>query len=76
MIDRSRLTALLVRTALFFAVAVGLAVVSGWSWYGVVAVALTGGAALLQLGGVLWLRRVEQRNPEAAKKASRPGGFR
>ncbi|MCI2421743.1 hypothetical protein MOQ72_30335 [Saccharopolyspora sp. K220] len=75
MINRSRLTVLLVRTSLFFVAALVLGVVYGWPWFAVVAAALTGGAALVQLGGVLWLRRAEQRHPESAKEQVTPGGF-
>ncbi|RRO19975.1 hypothetical protein EIL87_03085 [Saccharopolyspora rhizosphaerae] len=61
--DKSRLGILLVRTLLFFAVAVVLGVINGWPAYALIAVALTGGAALVQFGGWLWLRRTEQRQP-------------
>ncbi|MGP4017650.1 hypothetical protein [Saccharopolyspora sp. 5N708] len=75
MINKSRLTVLLVRTALFFAAAVVLGVVYGWPSFAVIAAVLTGGAALVQLGGVLWLRRAEQKDPKSAKEQVTPGGF-
>jgi hypothetical protein len=74
-INKSRLTVLLVRTLLFFVAALVLGVVYGWPSFAVIATVMTGGAALVQFGGVLWLRRAEQRNPEAAKEPVRPGGF-
>lgn len=73
--SKSQLTAVLVRTLLFFAVAVVLGFVSGWVVYAVIAVALTGGAALVQLGGVLWLRRAERADPQSAKEPVKPEGF-
>ncbi|MER7013583.1 hypothetical protein ABT324_19375 [Saccharopolyspora sp. NPDC000359] len=73
--SKSQLTTVLVRTLLFFAIAVVLGFVSGWQVYAVIAVALTGGAALIQLGGVLWLARAERNAPEAAKGPAKPEGF-
>lgn len=61
--NKSRLGILLVRTLLFFAVAVVLGVLNGWPSYAIIAVALTGGAALVQFGGWLWMRRAEQQGP-------------
>ncbi|MEY8038229.1 MULTISPECIES: hypothetical protein [Saccharopolyspora] len=58
--DARQLTYLLVRTLVFLAVAVVVAALAGWPWYGVAAVGLTGAAAAVQLGGVLWLRRSER----------------
>ncbi|GAA2362089.1 hypothetical protein GCM10009854_47060 [Saccharopolyspora halophila] len=69
MINKSRLGVLLVRTGLFFAAAVVIGVVYGWSSFAVIAVALTGGATLVQLGGWLWLRRAEQRDPAPSDEA-------
>lgn len=68
---KSQLGILLVRTLLFFAVAVALGVINAWPTYAVIAVALTGGAALVQLGGWLWMRRAEQRGTAAEKPAAR-----
>ncbi|TDC87091.1 hypothetical protein E1161_26350 [Saccharopolyspora aridisoli] len=68
---KSQLGILLVRTLLFFAVAVVLGVINGWPSYAVIAVALTGGAALVQLGGWLWMRRAEQRGTAAEKPTAR-----
>ena len=70
MINKSRLGVLLVRTGLFFAAAVALGVVYGWSSFTLIAVALTGGATLIQLGGWLWLRRAERLDPAAAARAA------
>ncbi|MER7080673.1 hypothetical protein SAMN02982929_00631 [Saccharopolyspora kobensis] len=73
--SKSQLTTVLVRTLLFFVVAVVLGFISGWQIYAIIAVALTGGAALVQLGGVLWLARAERERPEAAKGPVKPEGF-
>ncbi|MGI8306806.1 hypothetical protein [Saccharopolyspora hattusasensis] len=75
MINKSRLTVLLVRTALFFVAAVVLGFIYDWPSFAVIAVVLTGAAALVQLGGVLWLRRTERNDPESAKEPVRPDGF-
>ncbi|MEB3371229.1 hypothetical protein [Saccharopolyspora mangrovi] len=69
--NKSRLGILLVRTLLFFVVAVVLGVINGWPAYAVVAVALTGGAALVQFGGWLWMRRAEQDEPATERPAAR-----
>lgn len=69
--NKSRLGILLVRTLLFVAVAVALGVINGWPTYAVVAVALTGGAALVQFGGWLWMRRAEQDEPATERHAAR-----
>lgn len=69
MINKSRLGVLLVRTGLFFVAAVVIGVVYGWSSFAVIAAALTGGATLVQLGGWLWLRRAERRDPSASDEA-------
>jgi UPF0716 family protein affecting phage T7 exclusion len=69
--NKSRLGILLVRTLLFVAVAVALGVINGWPTYAVVAVALTGGAALVQFGGWLWMRRAEQDEPATERPAAR-----
>ncbi|PKW18838.1 hypothetical protein [Saccharopolyspora spinosa] len=75
MINKSRLTVLLVRTALFFVAAVVLGIIYDWPSFSVIAAVLTGAAALVQLGGVLWLRRTERNAPESAKEPVRPDGF-
>ncbi|MBB5157674.1 hypothetical protein [Saccharopolyspora phatthalungensis] len=75
MINKSRLTVLLVRTSLFFVAAVVLGFIYGWPTFAIIAAALTGGAALVQLGGVLWLRRAEQNASEFAKEPVKPDGF-
>jgi hypothetical protein len=62
--DSRRLTFLLIRTAVFFVLALGAAVYFHWSPMSEIAVALTGGAALVQLAGVLWLRRSERERAE------------
>lgn len=54
-----RMTFLLVRTLVFFVLAVIVVTFIGWSWPGVLAVALIGLAAAAQAGAVLWLRRSE-----------------
>lgn len=54
-----RLTFLLIRTAVVFVVAVVFAVLTGWSALTTTAVVLTGAAAAVQLGGVLYLRQQE-----------------
>ncbi|SFS89331.1 hypothetical protein [Saccharopolyspora flava] len=71
--SKNQLGVLLVRTLLFFVVAVVLGVITGWQVYAIIAVALTGGAALVQLGGWLWLRRTEQDAP--ADKSAVRGEF-
>ncbi len=59
--DASRLTFLLIRTAAVFVVAVVFAVLTGgWSTLTTTAVVLTGSAAVVQLGGVLYLRQQER----------------
>ncbi|MGW1682292.1 hypothetical protein [Saccharopolyspora sp. NPDC002376] len=73
--SKNQLTTVLVRTLLFFVIAVVLGFISGWQIYAVIAVALTGGAALIQLGGVLWLARKERENPDSAKAPVKPEGF-
>ncbi|QIZ39192.1 hypothetical protein FDZ84_01625 [Saccharopolyspora sp. ASAGF58] len=73
--NKSRLTVLLVRTALFFVAAVVLGFIYDWPSFAVIAAVLTGAAALVQLGGVLWLRRTERNDPESAKEPVRPDGF-
>lgn len=70
MMNKNRLGILLVRTLVFVVAAVVLGVVYDWPSFAVIAVALTGAAALVQFGGWLWLRRAEQRDPEAAAKAT------
>jgi hypothetical protein len=59
-----RLTFLLIRTAAFFVLALVVAVLYGWSWFGIAAVALTGAALAIQFGGVVWLRRAERKAAE------------
>ncbi|MDA3629609.1 hypothetical protein [Saccharopolyspora oryzae] len=73
--SKNQLTTLLVRTLLFFVIAVVLGFISGWPVYAFIAVALTGGAALVQLGGVLYLARKERENPGTAKAPVKPEGF-
>ncbi|MGW3472228.1 hypothetical protein ACWDKQ_28025 [Saccharopolyspora sp. NPDC000995] len=75
MINKSRLTVLLVRTALFFVAAVVLGLIYDWPSFAVIAAVLTGAATLVQLGGVLWLRRTERNDPQSAKEPVRPDGF-
>lgn len=60
--DASRLTFLLIRTAAVFVVAVVFALLTGWSTLTTTAVVLTGSAAVVQLGGVLYLRQQERRS--------------
>jgi FtsH-binding integral membrane protein len=55
-----RMALLLIRTTAFFVIALVVAVLNDWPWFGVVAVALTGAACVMQLAGVLWLRRSER----------------
>ncbi|MEU5848396.1 hypothetical protein [Saccharopolyspora shandongensis] len=76
MINKSRLSVLLVRTALFFVAAVVLGFIYEWPSFAVIAAVMTGAATLVQLGGVLWLRRAERRDPESAKEPVRTDGFR
>ena len=59
----SRLTFLLIRTAAVFVVAVVFAFVTGWTSLTTAAVALTGAATAVQLGGVLYLRQQERQAP-------------
>ncbi|NYH77864.1 hypothetical protein FHR84_001178 [Actinopolyspora biskrensis] len=61
-----RLTLVLVRSAVFLIVGVVLFTLVGWSGYAVVAVGLMAAAILVQLGGILWLRRSEGKRPFAA----------
>lgn len=75
MINKSRLTVLLVRTALSFVAAVVLGLIYDWPSFAVIAAVLTGAATLVQLGGVLWLRRTERNDPQSAKEPVRPDGF-
>ncbi|WP_242687008.1 MULTISPECIES: hypothetical protein [unclassified Actinopolyspora] len=58
-----RLTLVLVRSAVFLIVGLVLFTLVGWSGYAVVAVGLMAAAILVQLGGVLWLRRSEGKWP-------------
>lgn len=55
-----RLTYVLVRTLIFFVAALVVAVLWHWTPVAIIAVALTGAAGAVQLGGVLWLRRTER----------------
>lgn len=55
-----RLGVLAARTAVFVVLALIVAVLNGWSVFAITAVALTGGALAVQLGGILWLRRAER----------------
>ncbi|MDI2031831.1 hypothetical protein QFW96_24610 [Saccharopolyspora sp. TS4A08] len=71
--SKNQLGVLLIRTLLFFVVAVVLGVMTGWPTYAIIAVALTGGAALVQFGGWLWMRRTEQDAP--AEKPAVRGEF-
>jgi hypothetical protein len=62
--DSRRLMFVLIRTAVFFVLVLIAAVFFHWTPLAVIAVALTGAAALVQLGGVLWLRRSERQRAE------------
>ncbi|GAA4849140.1 hypothetical protein GCM10025787_34970 [Saccharopolyspora rosea] len=66
-----RLMIVFYRTVVFFVLAVVVSAVYGWPWFGIAAIALTGAAAALQLGGALWLRRTQQEQP--AESAPRVG---
>lgn len=55
-----RLGFVAVRTAVFVAAALAVAIVNGWPTPATVAVALTTAALAVQLIGMLWLRRHEQ----------------
>lgn len=64
------LTPLLIRTVVALVAMLIVLVIIGWSWWGTLALSLIGCAALVQLGGVLWLRRREQ-HPE--RSGGKPG---
>lgn len=65
-----RLTYLLIRTLIFFVAALVVAVLWHWTSLAIIAVALTGAATAVQLGGVLWLRRSE-RNAAGSNSANK-----
>jgi hypothetical protein len=64
-----RLTYLLVRTLIFFVAALVVAVLWHWTPVAIIAVALTGAATAVQLGGVLWLRRAERNAADADSRS-------
>lgn len=64
-----RLTYLLIRTLVFFVAALVVAVLWHWTPVSIIAVALTGAASAVQLGGVLWLRRTERNSAKPAGPA-------
>lgn len=66
------LTALLFRTVAALVVAVIVLVIVGWSWLGTLAVGLVASAALVQLGGVFWLRRREEQPGHSDRKPLQP----
>lgn len=57
------LSALLARTSLALVLAAIVLTITGWSWLGALAIGLIAAAALVQLVGVLWLRRKERDPP-------------
>lgn len=65
------LSTLLIRTVIAFVVAVVVLTLVGWSWLGAGAVGLVGAAALIQLGGVVYLRRSETGSGRPARQRAR-----
>ncbi|GAB3300117.1 hypothetical protein [Parasphingorhabdus pacifica] len=68
-----RMTFLLVRTLVFFVVAVVVVLYVGWSWPGGLALLLIGLAAAAQGGAVLWLRRSERASASESGTDSESG---
>ncbi|PRW64018.1 hypothetical protein [Actinopolyspora mortivallis] len=64
-----RLAFVCARSAVFLVAGLVVFTLLGWSVYGAVAVGLLAAAVLVQLGGVLWLRRSEGKPPFAPRRA-------